>query len=106
VRFDRIADWFTASAVVYEEDSVWPDARVFRGRDAVVRRFIDYLDLVHIRRVTPGEVLDAGDVVLAEAASSGLNLALESAPDRIQNLRLVISWIARRRDVLGGLPAG
>jgi hypothetical protein len=56
VRFDRIADWFTASAVVYEEDSVWPDARVFRGRDAVVRRVIEYLDLVHIRRVTPGEV--------------------------------------------------
>ena len=62
----QIYDQYTAAAVIYEEDPVWPDAGVFRGREAVLRRFLEYVDLLHIEGVNRGEVIDAGDSVLAE----------------------------------------
>jgi ketosteroid isomerase-like protein len=62
----RITDRFTTADVVYEEDPVWPDADVFRGPEAVSRRFHEYVDLVHIEGVERGEVIDTGDAVLAE----------------------------------------
>jgi ketosteroid isomerase-like protein len=51
--------------VVYEEDPIWPDAGTFRGRDAVSRRYVEYRDLVHLDSIEPGEVTDAGDLVVA-----------------------------------------
>jgi ketosteroid isomerase-like protein len=65
-QFDQLADRYMAPNVVYEEDPVWPDAGVFRGRDAVSRRFIEYIDLVHVEGTSAGEVIDAGDLVLAK----------------------------------------
>jgi ketosteroid isomerase-like protein len=62
----QIYDQYTAAAVIYQEDPVWPDAGVFRGRKAVLRRFLEYVDLLHIEGVNRGEVIDAGDSVLAE----------------------------------------
>jgi ketosteroid isomerase-like protein len=62
----RINDQYTAADVVYEEDPVWPDAGRFRGREAVLRRFLEYPDLMHIGGMSRGEVTDAGDAVLAE----------------------------------------
>jgi len=63
---DRLAYQYMAPNVTYEEDPVWPDAGVFRGPDAVSRRFIEYIDLVHIEGASAGEVIDAGDLVVAQ----------------------------------------
>ena len=65
-RLATIARDYMAPNVTYEEDPVWPDAGEYRGIDAVARRFADYIDLVHIEGVEPGEVLDAGDLIVAE----------------------------------------
>ena len=62
----RINDQYTAADVVYEEDPVWPDAGRFRGREAVLRRFVEYPDLMHITGMNRGAITDAGDAVLAE----------------------------------------
>src|SRR5215218_5837581 len=69
-RLARIASQYLTPEVIYEEDPVWPDAGIFRGREAVSRRFRDYIDLVHLHRVSPGEVIDAPDLVLAEVRIS------------------------------------
>ena len=55
-----------APNVTYEEDPVWPDAGTYRGLDAVLRRFTEYIDLVHIESVESGEVIDAEDVTVAK----------------------------------------
>ena len=65
-RLALVASDYMAPTVTYEEDPVWPDAGTYRGLDAVLRRFADYIDLVHIERVEPGEVVDAGELVVAE----------------------------------------
>jgi hypothetical protein len=70
--FARVASQHLALDVVYEEDPRWPDAGAFRGRNAVSRRFSEYVDLMHLERVRPGEVTDAGDLVLAEVGISML----------------------------------
>jgi ketosteroid isomerase-like protein len=64
--FAAVAERFMAPGVVYEEDPVWPDAGVYRGRDATVRRFLEYRDLVHLDRIAPGEVIDATGMVVAQ----------------------------------------
>ena len=63
----QAADPYLTPSVVYEEDPVWPDAGTFRGRDALVRRFLEYRDCIHLESVTRGDVIDAGDLVLAQA---------------------------------------
>src|SRR5262245_7754917 len=63
----QASDRYLSADVVYEEDPVWPDAGTFQGRDATVRRFLEYRDLVHLENVAPGEVVDAGNLVLAQA---------------------------------------
>jgi ketosteroid isomerase-like protein len=63
----QAAGRYLTPSVVYEEDPVWPDAGTFRGRDAVVRRFLEYRDLIHLESVTRGDIIDAGDLVLAQA---------------------------------------
>jgi len=45
---------------------VWPDAGSYHGLDAVVRRFAEYIDLVHIEGVEAGQVTDAGDLTVVE----------------------------------------
>jgi ketosteroid isomerase-like protein len=65
-QFGRLAHRYMAPDVTYEEDPVWPDAGVFRGPDAVSRRFIEYIDLVHIEGTSAGDVIDGGDLVLAQ----------------------------------------
>jgi ketosteroid isomerase-like protein len=65
-RLARLASEYLAQDVTYEEDPVWPDAGTYQGLDAVVRRFADYVDLVHIEGVEAGEAIDAGDVVIAK----------------------------------------
>jgi hypothetical protein len=55
-----------APTVTYEEDPAWPDAGTFRGRDAVLRRFREYIDFMHLEGVARGEVIDAGGLVFAE----------------------------------------
>ena len=62
----RLAGDYMARDVTYDEDPVWPDAGTYQGLDAVVRRFADYVGLVHIEGVEPGEVIDAGDLVVAK----------------------------------------
>jgi ketosteroid isomerase-like protein len=66
VRLASLASEYMAPSVTYEEDPVWPDAGTYRGLDAVVRRFAEYIDLVHIEGVEPGEAIDAGDLVVAK----------------------------------------
>jgi ketosteroid isomerase-like protein len=56
---------YLSADVVYEEDPVWPDAGSFRGRNALVARFLEYRDLLHLGSVAPEAVTDAGDLVLA-----------------------------------------
>jgi ketosteroid isomerase-like protein len=63
----QAADRYFTKDVVYEEDPVWPDAGTFYGRDATVRRFLEYRDLIHLENVASGDVIDAGDLVLAQA---------------------------------------
>ena len=65
VAFPQVGERFMTQDVVYEEDPVWPDAGTFRGRDAVARRFLEYRDLIHLDGITPGEVTDTGDLLLA-----------------------------------------
>jgi ketosteroid isomerase-like protein len=65
-RLARLASEYLAPDVTYEEDPVWPDAGTYHGLTAVVRRFADYVDLVHIEGVEAGEAIDAGDVVIAK----------------------------------------
>ena len=65
-RLSRIVSQYLALDVTYEEDPRWPDAGTFRGQDALTRRVREYADLLHLERVSPGEVIDAGDLVLAE----------------------------------------
>ena len=65
-RLARLASEYLAQDVTYEEDPVWPDAGTYQGLDAVVRRFADYVDLVHIEGVEAGEAIDAGDLVIAQ----------------------------------------
>jgi ketosteroid isomerase-like protein len=65
-RLARLASEYLAQDVTYEEDPVWPDAGTYQGLDAVVRRFADYVDLVHIESVEAGEAIDAGDLVIAK----------------------------------------
>ena len=65
-RLAVLAAEFMAENVTYEEDPVWPDAGTYHGLDAVVRRFAEYIDLVHIEGVEPGKVIEAGDLVVAE----------------------------------------
>jgi ketosteroid isomerase-like protein len=62
----QLTNQYTAANVIYEEDPIWLDAGVFRGRDAVYRRFLEYADLMHIEGVSGGEVIHAGDAVLVE----------------------------------------
>lgn len=57
---------YMAEDVVYEEDPAWPDAGTYRGRDAVIDRFLEYLDTLGMRRIELGDVLDAGDQVVLE----------------------------------------
>jgi ketosteroid isomerase-like protein len=57
---------YMAPDVVYEEDPVWPDAGTFHGPDAVLRRFLEYLELMHLEGMARGEVIDAGGLVFAE----------------------------------------
>jgi len=65
-RLARLASDYMAPDVIYEEDPVWPDAGTYHGLAPVVRRFIDYVDLVHIESVEAGEAIDAGDLVIAK----------------------------------------
>ena len=65
-RLARLASDYMAPNVTYEEDPVWPDAGTYHGLTAVVRRFADYVDLVHIESVEAGEAIDAGDLVIAK----------------------------------------
>jgi len=65
-RLARIGSQYMAPNVTYEEDPVWPDAGAFRGRNAVLRRFTEYIDLVHIEGLRREEVIDAEGLVLAE----------------------------------------
>jgi hypothetical protein len=62
----QLVNEYTAANLLYEEDPIWPDAGVFRGRAEVYRRFLEYADLMHIERASVGQVIDAGDSVLAE----------------------------------------
>jgi ketosteroid isomerase-like protein len=64
--FAAVAERFMAPDVLYEEDPVWPDAGVYRGREATVRRFLEYRELVHLHGIAPGDVSDAGDLVVAQ----------------------------------------
>ena len=61
-----INDHYPAADVVYEEDPAWPDAGLFRGREAVLRRFLEYADLMHLTGINRGAITDTGDAVLAE----------------------------------------
>ena len=61
-----VASKYMAPNVTYEEDPIWPDSGTYRGIDAVARRFVDYIDLVHVEGVQRGEITDAGNSVLAE----------------------------------------
>ena len=65
-RLAVLASEYMAQNVSYEEDPVWPDAGTYDGLAAVVRRFVEYIDLLHIEDVKAGEVTEAGDLVLAE----------------------------------------
>ena len=65
-RLAWLASQYLAPNVIYEEDPVWPDAGTYRGQDAVSRRFTDYIDLMHVKGVKAGEVVDAGDLILAK----------------------------------------
>jgi ketosteroid isomerase-like protein len=65
-RLSRIMSQYLALDFTYEEDPRWPDAGTFRGQDAIHRRVREYADLLHLERVSPGEVIDAGELVLAE----------------------------------------
>jgi ketosteroid isomerase-like protein len=60
------AKGYMAPDCVYEEDPVWPDAGEFRGRDAVLQRFGDYVELVHLAGASLESVLDGDGVVLAK----------------------------------------
>jgi ketosteroid isomerase-like protein len=65
-RLTQLASDYLASNVTYEEDPVWPDAGSYHGLDAVVRRFAEYIDLVHIEGVEAGQVTDADDLTVVE----------------------------------------
>jgi ketosteroid isomerase-like protein len=65
-RLAQLASDYLASNVTYEEDPVWPDAGSYHGLDAVVRRFAEYIDLVHIEGVEAGQVTDADDLTVVE----------------------------------------
>jgi ketosteroid isomerase-like protein len=65
-RLAMLASDYMAPNVTYEEDPVWPDAGTYHGIDAVLHRFTEYIDLVHIEGVEAGEVTDAGDLVIAK----------------------------------------
>lgn len=72
---DRAArdDWWRAFAerywhedVVYREDVRWPGSGEYRGRDAVVARFLDYFEAFGPASVALVGLEPAGDAVFAE----------------------------------------
>jgi ketosteroid isomerase-like protein len=81
-RLNEISARYASEDVVYEEDPVWPDAGTYRGRDAVMERFLEYIDVLGMERVEVGEVVDGGDLVFMEfqiefgmGAEAGQNLS-------------------------------
>jgi hypothetical protein len=74
---------------------VWPDAGTYQGLDAVVHRFADYVDLVHVEGVEPGEIIDAGNLVVAKIRIAMLGAGTDKAVEflwtytlRIENGRI------------------
>jgi hypothetical protein len=70
----EISARYAADDVVYEEDPVWPDADTYRGRDAILKRFLEYFEVLGMERIDVGEIFDAGDdlVFLEFRAHMGL----------------------------------
>ena len=44
-RLATAASEYLTPTVTYEEDPVWPDAGAYRGVEAVLRRFSDYIEI-------------------------------------------------------------
>ena len=65
-RLAEISAEYAAEDIVYEEDPVWPDASSYRGQDAILKRFLEYFDVLGMRRIEIGEIIDAGDLVFLE----------------------------------------
>jgi ketosteroid isomerase-like protein len=78
-RLATAASEYLAPSVTYEEDPVWPDAGTYRGVEAVLRRFSDYIDLVHLERVESKEVVDAGDLIVAQVRIAMLGADAEES---------------------------
>jgi ketosteroid isomerase-like protein len=65
-RLAEISARYASEDVVFEEDPVWPDAGTYRGRDAIMDRFLEYFDVLQMHQIEIGEVIDADDVVYLE----------------------------------------
>ena len=50
-RLAEISARYASEDVVYEEDPVWPDAGTYRGRDAILERFLEYFEVLQMRKV-------------------------------------------------------
>jgi SnoaL-like protein len=84
-RLARITERYMAPDVVYEEDPVWPDAGTYRGRDAVTARFLEYADMLQIRSISSVDVVDAGELVLAEVRVEMLGTSSAETIDYVWN---------------------
>jgi ketosteroid isomerase-like protein len=88
-RLAEISARYASEDLVYEEDPVWPDAGTYRGREAVMRRFLEYADLLQMQAFEVGEVIDAGDLVFLEARIHMLG------GDSAQSLRFLWGYTVR-----------
>jgi hypothetical protein len=65
-RLAEISARYVADDIVYEEDPVWPDADTYRGPDAILKRFLEYFEVLGMERIEAGEIFDAGELVFLE----------------------------------------
>jgi ketosteroid isomerase-like protein len=60
------AERYWHEEIVYREDVLWPGSGEYRGREAVVARFLDYFEAFGPASVSLVDLEPAGEAVLAE----------------------------------------
>ncbi len=69
--FDAVAEQFWHPEVEYREDPMWPEASVYRGRDAVLAAFKRYEEVMGRYEATVERIVDGGDRLGVVIRSTG-----------------------------------
>jgi ketosteroid isomerase-like protein len=61
--FETAAHRFFAPDIEYHDDPQWPDSGAHHGRDAVIARFLEVIEVLGVHSASVERVVDAGDEV-------------------------------------------